>query len=150
MPSSTRLTERNYLPDVNILIALTDPEHIGHVSAIAWHRQIGTARLLLCPVTESGFVRLTTMPSVGGRQMSEALTRLRMIAALPNCKNLPIDCSWLELVRPLTPRLHGYRQVTDALLLGLAIRNGVVLVTLDRRIQALAGEAYAANVLTLA
>jgi predicted nucleic acid-binding protein len=42
------------------------------------------------------------------------------------------------------------RQVTDALLLGLAIRNGAILVTLDLRIQALAGEAYAANLLTLA
>jgi hypothetical protein len=138
------------LPDVNILIALTDPEHIGHASAIAWHRKIGAARLLLCPITESGFVRLSTIPNVGGRQMSEALAQLRMIAALPNCENLPIEHSWLELIQPLTPRLHGYRQVTDALLLGLAIRNEAILVTLDRRIQALAGEAYAANLLTLA
>jgi predicted nucleic acid-binding protein len=79
------------LPDVNILIALTDPEHIGHASAIAWHRKIGAARLLLCPITESGFVRLSTIPNVGGRQMSEALAQLRMIAALPNCENLPIE-----------------------------------------------------------
>ncbi len=149
MPSLMRLTERSYLPDVNILIALTDPEHIGHARTIAWHRQIGAARLLLCPITESGFVRLTTMPSVGGRQMSEALVRLRRIATLPNCKNLPIDCSWLELIQPFTPQLHGYRQVTDALLLGLAIRHNAIFVTLDRGIQALAGEAYAANVLTL-
>jgi predicted nucleic acid-binding protein len=44
----------------------------------------------------------------------------------------------------------GYRQVSDALLLGLAIRNGVTLVTLDCRIQALAGESYAPNLLKLA
>jgi toxin-antitoxin system PIN domain toxin len=144
------LTERSYLLDVNLLIALTDPEHIGHLPAIAWHRQIGDARLLLCPITESGFVRLSTMPSVGGRTMSESLARLRAIAALPNCENLPIEHSWLELIQPLTARLHGYRQVTDALLLGLAIRNQAILVTLDRSIQALAGEAYAANLLTLA
>ena len=56
--------------------------------------------------------------------MSEAIVRLQQIAALPNCESLPIDHSWLELIQPLTPRLHGYRQVTDALLLGLAIRNG--------------------------
>ncbi len=55
------------------------------------------------------------------------------------------------IVHPaLHSSLHGYRQVTDALLLGLAIRNEAILVTLDRSIQALAGEAYAANVLTLA
>lgn len=144
------MTNLSYLPDVNILIALTDPEHSGHAKTIAWHRQIGVARLLLCPFTEAGFVRLSTMPNVGGRLMSEALARLRGIAALPNCGNLPIEQSWLELIQPLTPRLHGYRQVTDALLLGLAIRNGVILVTLDRQIQALAGETYAANLLTLA
>ena len=144
------MSEYAYLPDVNILIALTDPEHIGHARTIAWHRQIGAARLLLCPVTESGFVRLSTMPNVGGRQMSEALARLRMIAALPNCESLPIDHSWLELIQPLTSRLHGYRQVTDALLLGLAIRNDAVLVTLDRSIQALAGQEFQANLLTLA
>ena len=58
--------------------------------------------------------------------------------------------AWLELVAPLVRRLVGYRQVTDALLLGLAIRNEAILVTLDRTIHALAGEAYAANLLTLA
>ena len=144
------MTERRYLLDLNLLIALTDPEHVGHSRVIAWHSQIGDARLLLCPITESGFVRLSTMPSVGGRTMSEALARLRMIVALPNCESLPIADSWLSLVQPLAPRLLGHRQVTDALLLGLAIRNQAILVTLDRAIQALAGEAYAANLLTLA
>ena len=81
--------------------------------------------------------------------MSETLARLRAIAALPNCENLPIENTWLQLIQPLIPRLLGYRQVTDALLLGLAIHNQAILVTLDRAIQALAGEAYAANLLTL-
>jgi len=144
------LIERRYLLDVNLLIALTDPEHVGHLRAIAWHRQIGDARLLLCPITEAGFVRLSTMPNVGGRTMSEALARLRAIVALPNCESIPIADSWLSLIQPLTPRMLGYRQVTDALLLGLAIRNQATLVTLDRAIQALAGEDYAVNLLTLA
>jgi predicted nucleic acid-binding protein len=82
--------------------------------------------------------------------MSDAILLLRKVAALPNCAHLPVSLSWLELIQPLAPRLYGYRQVTDALLLGLAIRNGAILVTLDRSIQALAGEAYAANLLTLA
>ncbi len=82
--------------------------------------------------------------------MPVAMAMLRQIADLPNCGFLPMDQPWLELVSPISNRLHGYRQVTDALLLGLAIRNGAILVTLDRRIQALAGEAYAANLLTLA
>ena len=144
------MSEPAYLPDVNVLIAISDPEHAGHYAAAAWHLSIRTAAFLLCPVTEAGFVRLRTNPSVGGESMSDAILLLRKVAALPNCAHLPVSLSWLELIRPIAPRLHGYRQVTDALLLGLAIRNGAILVTLDRRIQALAGEAYAANLLILA
>ena len=82
--------------------------------------------------------------------MSGAILLLREIAALPSLAHLPVAPTWLELIAPLARRLVGHRQVTDALLLGLAIRNGAILVTLDRTIQALAGEAYAANLLTLA
>ena len=144
------MSETAYLPDVNILIALSDPEHAAHQAAATWHQLIGTARFLLCPVTEAGFVRIMTIPSVGGESMSCAIMLLQEIAALPNVAQLPVAPTWLELIEPFAPRLHGYRQVTDALLLGLAIRNQAVLVTLDRSIQALAGEAYAANLLTLA
>lgn len=144
------MSEPAYLPDVNVLVALSDPSHVHHLTADNWRQQIGIARFLLCPITEGGFVRLMANPSVGGLSMSDAILLLQEIAALPNCEGLPIEHSWLELIQPLTPRLHGYRQVTDALLLGLAIRNGAVLVTLDRSVQALAGEAYAANLLTLA
>jgi toxin-antitoxin system PIN domain toxin len=143
------LSEPAYLPDVNVLIAISDPEHAGHYAAAAWHLSIRTAAFLLCPITEAGFVRLRTKPSVGGESMSDSILLLRKVAALPNCESLPIEHSWLELIQPLVPRLHGYRQVTDALLLGLAIRNGAVLVTLDRAIKALAGEEFQANLLTL-
>lgn len=72
------------------------------------------------------------------------------ISALPNVAHLPVAPTWLELIAPFARRLVGHRQVTDALLFGLAIRNGAILVTLDRSIHALAGEAYAANLLILA
>jgi len=144
------LSEPAYLPDVNVLVALSDPSHVNHPAADNWRQRIGIARFLLCPITESGFVRLMANPSVGDLPMSDAIILLHEIAALPKCENLPIEHSWLELTRPFMPRLQGYRQATDALLLGLAIRNQAVLVTLDRSIQALAGEAYAANLLTLA
>ena len=141
---------KDYLPDVNIWVALSDPAHIAHEPATEWLRGSHGARLLLCPVTEAGFVRIAASPLVGKKSIADAMRMLEEIAALPNVAHLPISNSWLELVRPITPHLHGYRQVTDALLLGLAIRQNAVLVTLDRRIQALAGEAYAANLLTLA
>jgi len=144
------LSEPAYLPDVNVLVALSDPSHVHHGTADNWRLSIGDARFLLCLITEGGFVRLMANPSIGGLSMNDAIMLLQEIAALRTCQNLPIEPSWLELIEPLTARLHGYRQVTDALLLGLAIRHGAVLVTLDRSIQALAGEEYDANLLTLA
>jgi len=57
--------------------------------------------------------------------------------------------SWLDLIEPFASRLQGHSQVTDALLLGLAIRNDLVLVTLDRGFETMAGEQFKANVLTL-
>jgi toxin-antitoxin system PIN domain toxin len=141
---------KTYLPDVNIWVALSDPAHIAYEQATNWLLGCHSARLLLCPVTEAGFVRIAASPLVGKKSIANALRMLEEIASLPNVAHLPVSLSWLELIRPIAPRLQGYRQVTDALLLGIAIQNNAILVTLDRGIQALAGEAYAANVLTLA
>ena len=143
------MSEQAWLPDVNVLIALANPGHSGFQSAVAWHRSIGNGRLLLCPVTEAGFVRLSVMPSVGGRSMCEALRGLTRIASLSCCAHLPIQNSWFSLIQPFASRLQGYRQVTDALLLGLAIQSGSILVTLDRRIEALAGSEFKEHLLTL-
>ena len=141
---------RAYLPDVNIWVALSDPAHAAHELATEWLLGSRGARLLLCPVTEAGFVRIAASPLLGKKSIADAVRMLREIAALPNVAHLPVAPTWLKLIEPLTPRLLGHRQVTDALLLGLAMHNGAILVTLDRAIQALAGEAYAASVLTLA
>ncbi len=141
---------KDYLPDVNIWVALSDPAHAAYEQATEWLLGSHGARLLLCPVTEAGFVRIAASPLVGKKSIADAMRMLEAIAALPNVAHLPVSFSWLELIQPLTPRLLGHRQVTDALLLGLAIRNEAILVTLDRAIQALAGETYAANLLTLA
>jgi predicted nucleic acid-binding protein len=90
-----------------------------------------------------------TNPLIGGESMSGAILLLREIAALPNVAHLPVAPTWLELIEPLARRLVGHRQVTDALLLGLAIRQNAILVTLDQRIRALAAMEFAANLLVL-
>jgi toxin-antitoxin system PIN domain toxin len=141
---------RAYLPDVNIWVALSDPAHAAHELATEWLLGSRGASLLLCPVTEAGFVRIAASPLVGKKSIADAMRMLQEIASLPNVAHLPVAPTWLELIVPFARRLVGHRQVTDALLLGLAIHNGAILVTLDGAIQALAGEAYAANLLTLA
>lgn len=46
-----------------------------------------------------------------------------------------------ELLRPFATYLHGHKQVTDAYLIALAVRNQGVLVTLDRGAASLASAA---------
>jgi toxin-antitoxin system PIN domain toxin len=143
------LSDLAYLPDVNILLALIDRDHVSHRLVTKWFSGIGDARFLLCSITEAGFVRLSVSPHLTKLEMPVAMALLQQIAQFPNSSFLPMTRPWLELVSPFSSRLHGYRQVTDALLLGLAIQNNTTLVTLDRGVKALAGEPFAANLLTL-
>ena len=142
-------TSRRWLPDVNVLMALAHTEDSAHEVATEWHASLGDGRLCLCSVTEAGFVRLTAPHKIGARSMAKAISMLREIAALPQVENLDIRGSWLELCAPLMSRLQGHNQVTDAMLLGLAIRNDLVLVTLDRGFEMMAAPEYRANLLTL-
>ncbi len=55
----------------------------------------------------------------------------------------------MEAVEGFQERLFGHRQVTDAYLLGMAIRNKGHLITLDRAIEAMAGKDLAQYVVVL-
>lgn len=72
--------------------------------------------------------------------MNEASDVLRQLAEHPGYHYLPITADWHTLCRPFFKRLYGTKQVTDAYLLGLAVREGLILVTLDKTILYLAGE----------
>jgi hypothetical protein len=74
---------------------------------------------------------------------------LREMKTKPSYDYRPIHESWQEVVQPFASRLPGYKQVTDAYLLGLAIRQVGVLVTLDAHNAPLTGPHFAAHVLTL-
>lgn len=144
------MSRQGYLPDVNVLLALSEPGHVDHKRATRWFKQTGDGVFFLCPVTEASFVRLSANPLVGGREIDVAMAMLNQIAAMPNCMHLEMRDRWTVLVAPFASRIHGYRQVTDALLLGLAIRNKSILVTLDQHVQALAGTDFRSSVLTIA
>jgi len=56
------------LLDVNVLIALLDPDHVYHATAQAWwvqHRQQGWAS---CPLTQNGCVRILSQPGYPNHQ----------------------------------------------------------------------------------
>lgn len=56
---------------------------------------------------------------------------------------------WVTLTAPFLERVFGHQQITDAYLLGLAVKEGAVLVTMDKGIRFPAGTQYGENVLLL-
>jgi hypothetical protein len=56
---------------------------------------------------------------------------------------------WVTLTAQFAARIFGHQQVTDAYLLGLAIKENGVLVTFDRGIKYMAGAEFSRNVLVL-
>lgn len=125
------------LLDVNVLVALAWDSHVHHVAATAWFDEFATAGWSTCPITESGFVRVSANPSALPVAISieDALVVLAALRTKPAHRFLVDDVSILE---PDLPAVIGYRQVTDAHLLTLARRHGENLVTFDRAVGTLA------------
>ena len=140
-----------YLLDLNALIALLDVDHVHYRSIQRWFDATGNEDWGLCPLTEAGFVRVTTNPAYCGvtRTIAQATAMLAELASHRGCRYWPITESWSSLTAPFVSRIFGHQQITDAYLLGLAIREGGVLVTFDRAIRFLAGAEYSQHLLIL-
>lgn len=130
---------KGYLLDTNLLVALLWPSHEHHERAVKWfarHRARGWAT---CPITESGFVRIVSNPAFSrdAVQPREAIHVLAANTAAKDHAFWPDELPFADAVAFTGVRLMGHQQATDAYLLGLAIRRGGALATLDQRIAAL-------------
>jgi uncharacterized protein len=131
------------LLDVNLLISLAWPNHVHHASARAWFGARDGQPWATSPVTEAGFVRVSSNASAIPTAVTpgEARTLLGQMRHVEGHVFLPDD---IELVTgsesALAARMVGHRQVTDAHLLALARRHGARLATFDRAVTALAGQ----------
>ncbi len=142
------MSEPTYLLDVNVLLALLFENHSQHQAVTIWFN--ASQRLwAICAFSEAGFLRNATAERPGQISMSAATTLLAELTARPNGRYIPLALGWQSLCSPLFPRLYGTKQVTDAYLLGLAIHQCLVLVTMDKGILHLAGSDYRSSVLLL-
>jgi toxin-antitoxin system PIN domain toxin len=137
------------LADVNVLIALVDEGHEHHKMARKWFDTYGYRDWGVCAFTEAGFLRVTANPKAGSLSVSEATRALSILSNHAGYRFWPISEGWASLVEPFSERVFGHQQITDAYLLGLAVKEGGILVTMDKAIQYLAGVKYRENVLVL-
>lgn len=127
------------LLDVNLLVALAWPNHVHHRAALAWFQRHQTAGWATCPLTESGFVRVSSNRAIipEARPPQEAILLLRRIVALAHHEFWQDDVSFASATALEGIPLVGHRQVTDAHLLLLAQHRGGRLATLDGKIRGL-------------
>ncbi len=126
---------RRALLDVNVLIALLDADHLHHARASAWLSANIAAGWASCAITQNGCVRIMSQPRYpNALPAARVAQRLREATDTAHHQFVPADLSLLDDEHFDTEQLLGHRQVTDAWLLGLAVRHGMRLVTFDSAI----------------
>lgn len=142
------MSKQRHLLDVNVLIALVEPTHVHHRLVMKWFNTPGLD-WGVCAFSESGFLRIATNPKAGSYTVEEATVLLAGLANHPGYRFWPVSAGWSVLSEPFLDRVFGHQQITDAYLLGLAIKEHGILVTMDKAIKFLAGERYRKHLLVL-
>ncbi len=127
------------LLDINVLVALLWSNHEQHEAALAWFTKRRRGKWATCPMTQAGFVRVSSNPRV----FPDAPSPVKAVELLSANLRHPEHCFWKdevpfdEAVGCFGDRFTGHKQVSDAYLFGLAIHKGGRLVTFDSGIASL-------------
>lgn len=127
------------LLDTNVLVALAWPNHVHHTEAHDFFADQQADGWATCPITQSGFVRVSSNPRIltDARSPQEAILLLEEILRQPGHTFWPDDISITDPTLIARDRLSGHRQVPDAHLLALAIRHKGRLASFDRGLSAI-------------
>jgi toxin-antitoxin system PIN domain toxin len=129
-----------FLLDTNAILALIWTTHIHHSIAQRWMANIGSDRWATCPMTQCGFVRISSNPHF----RPHPVTPLQAMNLLQTNVQHPSHVFWPDNAdvgsSQWFPRhsIRGHQQVTDAYLLTLCLENGGRLATFDAGISSLA------------
>jgi toxin-antitoxin system PIN domain toxin len=124
------------LLDVNVLVALFDPDHIHHDLAHDWFLDQRPHGWATCPLTENGLIRVLSNPAYA----SPPIRAAEMLERFHTFRTSGQHRFWSDALSLADPRvfnaalLSGHRQLTDVYLLGLAKHAGGALATFDRTI----------------
>jgi len=125
------------LLDVNVLIALFDPDHVFHERAHLWLEVNAVAGIATCPLTENGVVRILSHPRYSKAiriTPGEVVRRLDRFCASQDHAFWPDSVSLRDPEVFRVESLLGPRQLTDLYLLALAVKEDGCLATLDEGI----------------
>lgn len=115
-----------YLLDTSALIACLWDQHEFYERAASWAKG---KKLITCPISEMGFLRIGTHPKGLGLSMSDARDLLKDFTSRANVGFVSADLPCLDSKADSSP------QVTDIYLAELASRHGMKLATFDSRIK---------------
>jgi predicted nucleic acid-binding protein len=142
------VSKQKHLLDVNIVIALSDSDHLHHAKVMNWFNTPGLD-WGLCAFSEAGFPRVSANSTVDKLTIEQPASLLASLATHSGYRFWPISTGWSALAAPFRERIFGHLQVIDAYFLGLAVTKNGVLVTLDKAIRFMAGPQYSKKVLVL-
>lgn len=125
------------LLDVNVWLALVDPDHEAHERVHAWLEQWLTRPdpdgWASCAITQNGFARIISSSAYPNAVSPRRAVELLVTATSAREHEFwPCDVQLGDVVD--VTHLVGPRQITDAYLLALAVARDGTLVTLDRSI----------------
>ena len=134
---------RGDLPDINVWLALLNPQHVHHAAAAAYWETAASPRIFLCRITQLGILRLTTNKAVMGGTpytVTQAWAALQSLVGLPEVGFQAdvegVDDTMRQFTRQAQFRVADW---TDAYLAALAMRAHLRVVTFDRGFLQFAG-----------
>lgn len=123
-----------YLLDVNVLLAAIWANHPQYAVADAW---LKGKSVVVCPLAELGFLRVSTHKKAIATRMVDARNALEKFLSETNATRIADDLPALE------SHAESSEQVSDQYLAALADRHGYKLATLDGGIEHAAVELIA-------
>lgn len=125
-----------YLLDINVLIALMDPDHTFHQLAHQWWNQKDRP-WASCPITENGIIRImasTTYSKSSQLSVADVTTLLSAFVSNSNHEFWHDHLSFRDKQEFKHTSILSSKHLTDLYLLALAAKNNATLVTFDQNI----------------
>jgi len=125
------------LLDINVCIALLDPNHVFHERAHVWWSANHKQGWASCPLTEKGVVRIMSNPSYSKEtrfSIGGLIDTLHRFVSDTDHEFWPDDLSIRNEELFVQEKLYGSARLTDVYLLALATKRRGRLATFDQGI----------------